>query len=354
MKLNGETDEKITKYINIHWYKRILKKSGKELIMNSKNIGKIWVDEFYYGILIHWEATQDLREVNPYYKPVISEEQFQILKDRKEDRNKRWAVTKKKDVYEEISPFSNEFILTEDWYRLTFTLPNVQRFKKKLEKEKKENPKTTLEDVVNLDQMWFRCANRNSQFHNYQVKADAVDSAILDMLQGFTIWEKEYNEYVDFAKQQIDKIDYENKEKRVKKTLELNRIDSQKKEYIKNNMWKVRDDEERMIYNRERDTYDAKLAYIKKEIDDIDKEERNEIFEIEVLVGTMHNIPKYYKKLSNVRKRYITEILFSNVVLDHEKRLHIQVKPWFENLFSVNGGPAGARTQDLKLKRLPL
>lgn len=39
-------------------------------------------DEFYYWMLLNWDTITDLRDnvLNPYYKAVITEEEYQILK----------------------------------------------------------------------------------------------------------------------------------------------------------------------------------------------------------------------------------------------------------------------------------
>ena len=102
--------------------------------MNVKNIYKLWIDEFYYGMLVYGNTTTDLREYNPYYKPVITEEQHIILKERYNERGKLLLTQSKTyEEFDEIKPFDNGFIRTEDNHSLTFSLPNKKRFYTKVE-----------------------------------------------------------------------------------------------------------------------------------------------------------------------------------------------------------------------------
>ncbi|MDR1988593.1 MAG: hypothetical protein LBQ24_07990 [Candidatus Peribacteria bacterium] len=45
---------------------------------------------------------------------MITEGDFQILKSRVEDNPTSQTLSKQKDIYEEITPFRNTFLLTED------------------------------------------------------------------------------------------------------------------------------------------------------------------------------------------------------------------------------------------------
>ena len=58
-----------------------------------------------------------------------------------------------------------------------------------------------------------------------------------------------------------------------------------------------------------------------------EKKNRNESMEVEAFMNVLCGADSYYKDASYVQKRKITKILFSNIVLDHTKRLHIAVKP---------------------------
>jgi hypothetical protein len=88
-----------------------------------------------------------------------------------------------------------------------------------------------------------------------------------------------------------------------------------------------RDSQEERIYEGKKSEYDNKIRILKAEIDDIDEVDRNETIETEAFMSIPCNADSYYKRATYVQKRKITKILFSNIVLDQRKRLHIAVKP---------------------------
>lgn len=332
-KLDGETDEKITNFLNANGYRRTLTKSEEELEMNEKNIYKLWINPFYYGILIHGQTTTELAKFNQYYEPIITEEQYWVLKGRYDDKTKKGPHTEKLDVYDEICPFENGFIQTEDGHGLTFTLPNKKRFFDKLDKVNQSGEKLFLRDVVSPSQIFYRCGNKNSKYYNLQVQADEVDTAIIKILKNFRVWDKEFQQYLDYSNIQIKEIEVKNQEKIANKNLEINHIKGDQTKYINKHMGIKKDAEEQRIYEAKKADFENKIRILKWEINDIDESDRNEILEIEAFMNILSNADSYYKKASYVQKRKITKILFSNIVLDHRKRLHIAVKPWLEQLF---------------------
>ena len=116
-------------------------------------------------------------------------------------------------------------------------------------------------------------------------------------------------------------------EKIATKQLEINRLKSEKSKYIEKYMGIKKDREEERIYEKKKAEFDAKVKILKNDIDDLDEDERNEILETEAFINILNNADRYYKNASYVQKRKIVKILFSNTVLDHQKRLHINIKP---------------------------
>lgn len=333
-KLNFTPESEIADFLNANWYCREYKKKWKVEWISRSNLWKIFKDEFYYWMLIHWDSISDLRETNPYYKPMITEGDFQILKSRVEDNPTSQTLSKQKDIYEEITPFRNTFLLTEDWYHLTFSLPNRKRFFIKVEEATKEWKILKLQDVVKPSQINYRCINKNSKYNNLSVSVEDIDKAILKKLKDFKVWENEFNDYVNFANSRLDSILQTGKERISSKTLEIWRLKAEKTEYIKNNMSIKKDKEEWEIYENVKADYDRKIAILTKEIENLNEWERNEIVELEVFMDVLNQARNYYKRANYVQKWKIANILFLNIKIDPKKRLHIQVKPEFETLFS--------------------
>jgi len=334
MKLNWEVEPKIKAYINANWYRRTMEKTWEEKEIWKNWLNKMFQDEFYYWMFINWDTITDLRESNPYYKAIISEEQYQILQDR---YYKNPTVIKKsitKDVYEDIKVFDIDFIITEDNYGLTFGLPNKNRFLNKIEKANKQWTKLELKDVVKPHQITYRCATQESKFYNLTVNVEDIDNAILNLLKNFKVWKKEFDEYIEFTNSRLSWIIQTTKEKIASKNLEIWRLKSEKERYIRDNMKVAIDHEEKRIYNKTKDEYDYKVKILRKEIENLDEWERNDIVELEIFIDVLNNAYNYYKRASYVQKRKISKILFLNIKVDQQKRLQIQVKPEFETLFN--------------------
>ena len=68
-----------------------------------------------------------------------------------------------------------------------------------------------------------------------------------------------------------------------------------------------------------------------------------------MFMSVMSKASQYYRKANYVQKATITSIFFSNITLDHKKRLHIAVKPIFEKLFLSNGADDATRTRSILL-----
>lgn len=334
MKINWVPESNIRDFLDANWYIREFKKDWKKSKISKSALNSMFRDEFYYGMFINWDTITDLKEVNPYYKAVITKEQFQILQERYYKNPAVISKSKTKDIYEEIKGFENDFITTEDNYNLTFSLPNKKRFENKIIEANKEWKLLKLKDIVKPSQIFYRCANANSKFYNYSINQAKIDQYILEVLDGFKVWDNEFKEYIDFVNTRLDNIEKTTKEKIASKNLEIWRLKSQKTEYIKDNMSIKKDEDERKIYENTKADFDRKVNILLKEVEWLHEWERNEIFELEVFIDVLNQASDYYKKASYVQKRKIAKILFLNIKVNTKKELQIQIKPELKTLFN--------------------
>jgi len=65
---------------------------------------QLWTDSFYYGAFQYANSIQDLKEVNPHYDPVISEEEYGML-IKKIQKREEARVIKFDDEKAYIFPF---------------------------------------------------------------------------------------------------------------------------------------------------------------------------------------------------------------------------------------------------------
>ena len=335
MKIAWETESVIREYLNSNWYTRHFKKNNQEKPISNTSLNSIFQDDFYYGTFIHWENSVNLKETNKYYVPIITESEFDILQERyfkHPNVNKKWKTN---DIFESIRIFDNDFILTEDGYHYIFSLPNrKQRFDPLIEDAWKKWILLQLKDVVKPNQINYKCSHKKSKYKNTSINVEQINAAIEKKLKGFKVSEKDFNLYINYINSQIDWIEKETKEKIESKNKRIGRLVSQKNNYIKLNMRFKEDDDEKAIYEQTKKEYDSKIRFLRKEVEELDDWERNEILEYEMFIDLLSKADQYYKKWDYVQKWKIAKILFLNIKLDPKKRLHIQVKPEFETMFN--------------------
>jgi hypothetical protein len=94
---------------------------------------------------------------------------------------------------------------------------------------------------------------------------------------------------------------------------------------------------------------DKNIFFIEKELMEVTEGERNTMVEIQVFLDVLRKSASIYKKADYVRKRSIIELFVSNISLDKEKRLTLEVKPDLEHLFFSSFGDApGGFSEELK------
>lgn len=76
MRLEGKSLEVITKYMNDEGYGRAVKKDGRVIRMSIKILTIIFHDPFYYGMLVQAGQTVNLRELDPDFEPVVTQEEY--------------------------------------------------------------------------------------------------------------------------------------------------------------------------------------------------------------------------------------------------------------------------------------
>lgn len=330
-----DTNEDIADRLNANWYIREFK-NWKTLEANGKNFKKVREDPFYYGVYISGPNTIDMRdgELNPFYKPMITEEEHYILVKRW-DKNWEYAIPqKRKEKYEEVTPLSRWMVKTPDWYAMASYTPNPGRNTKRLEKAKLTHPEYTLKDVVSSRQIRCKCSAKQSKYLNFEIPYDIIENAIIDMFSTINISDDDYQKYVMYVSTQLSGIRYDIQEKNSKLQFEINKINWKKTEYISKNMHvKDRDNEEERIYNQTKRDFDSQIDILRNELIDLDRSERASIKEFEIFIKILQKSPQYFKQATYVQKRKITDLTILNIAITPEKEVVIKVRPWLETIF---------------------
>lgn len=349
MKLyQGKTDHEIRQFLVSSWYKRKYKHKIEEF--KEKNIYTIWLDEFYYGVFICGDSEINLRDANPYYKPMIEKSEHTQLLVRYQNKNPIiLRKIKPNEEYYELRLFDNGFIITEDGRTLGFDFPNRYRHVERLAKVQKTDEKATLKDVVKISQIRYTSSKKDGNWKKTSVNADIIDDLVYSFLKkNMKFTENLYEEFTEYQKTGFELKVKKNKEDRLKIQLRRNNIVWQLDAFVLENMSVNKKKIEQEIYDKEVTKLQSIIDALDEEIQSLSETERSTRLEVEAFFKILKKAPALYKKWSNVRKRKICNLLLSNIILNKEKGHTVVVKPWLEALFSLNtvsSGDDGSRTR---------
>ena len=341
-----QSDEKIAIFLKSRGIKKVSKK-WDETYPNSKTLGTVWKDSFYYGLHIYGNNKVSLIG-NGYYEPMISEEEGMLLYLRsKEGRQSiygRWADIESLEYY----PFEKGAVYAPDWSVLTCTLPNPSRYKKKLIEAQKTNPEATLSDVIEPHQLVYELTNKKSEYYKYKIKINFRDiqNPLLKVLKKMKLKEEHYEEYVSYMKSgaetKMNEIDEE------RNMLEARRMTNEGlyNKFVRNNLWKKRDKKEEEIYQKEKRAYEETTKQLDFELKNLATQKRNKILEFEAITTMLKNADEYYESVSYVQKREFAKILGLNIQISPQNKLNIAVPEGINELFFNNGGGTWVWTRD--------
>lgn len=344
MKIHEQKSDKfIADRLNAKWCRREYKDWRKDTI-KRKNLSRVRKDEFYYWIYISWNNIVDMRdhEMNPFFEPMISQTEHDYLNKKYEQNSAFAQAHKRKERYEQITPYSRWLVTAEDWYSLSCYIPNPKRFEKKLIETQQTKAKATLNDIVSSKQIRCKCSSKDSKFQWFEITYDIIEKEILKLFWSINISEKEYDEFVSFISNQLKTIRIQTVEKNNRINFEINKLKWEKNKYIEKHMHvKDRDHEEERIYNSKKASFDDHITLLRKQITDLDTDERETIKEFEVFVKILQKAPKFFKNATYVQKRKITDLTVSNITVTADKAVKITVLPWLEDIFYSKGTTSG-------------
>lgn len=327
-----KTDVKIAQWLNDHGW---TKKTGKkELKATGNKLATVWRDPFYYGKLVVSDYISDQTKDNPYFRPMITSEEYEILADRLWKWKTKDIRTKIKDEYYEINGIPQLMLKSEDGYAFTINLPSKnQRFLPKLQKLKQTKPTATLSDVVKPSQIRFWVKQKLSKFNRLEITFDILEKQIISFFGKLKVNEKTHSEYVDFMKTRLQELYKETSEELGIIQVRINDLRWQENIYIEKNMPIQKDAKEEEIYSNKKQQYNDKIERLEQEASQLRQSEKETIVKYEVFLDTFQRAADYYKRATYVQKAKICEIFFLNMILDKNKKLHIIPKPNFQALF---------------------
>lgn len=343
----NKSDVYIANWLRNKWYvKQKYDENGRvreEKEFNEKNMKRIRLDTFYYGLYEYWENQIDLRdnEINPDYEPMISEEEYIRLLEVLDNNKKKASYKTIKDENILLMPLPQWFVKSPDWTSLSFYVVTKNRFRKKLKKLQVENPDLILADVVESKHIRYRNAVKKSSSYGTEVKYEQIELLIIEALDSMKIDDKTYEKFVLYFKTQYDKREEERKLELHRTNLALSGAEHRFKQHVlqvKPNDMTVKEQE---IYGNERKRLESVVKSLEADVKELKKDSRNKILEFIAFCDLFKDTSKKFKKATYVQKRKITQLLFLNITITDDSQVIIRPKPELEGLFSQMGRPTG-------------
>lgn len=332
MRLNGESLEKITDYINTNGYRRKTKKDDRIIKMDKRILTKTFRDPFYMGILIQAGQETDLRQLPGYnFKVAVSPEEYNQVQLLSRRRLAPYNIRKAYVFY----PFK---ALIQCHYCGHNMVVGPSRSggtsKKQLLYYRCDNP----------DCEWKK--NKNIKPRNLRGKV------ILNFLKeffakDFNLTDEDFNKY----EKRIEQVTGERRERLRTQLRSLNGSLTALETEIKERSLKLVDmnlkgtareiNEEKITESEaERDQLRIDIEKLKAQLSDPEHDKLS----LEQVLNLVENAEKIIKSADNVKKDVIVRIIFLNLEVDNEKVTSYRLKPLFETMkkiHSVNSSRSG-------------
>lgn len=350
-----KTNEEIADWLDTNGYRHLIKTTGKCQKLSKQKLTYIWPDPFYCGFWIRKEFEEpiNLKEIDPAFQPMISEEEHQVLFSRSQSQKKRHKrKSESKDTLWSIRVLDNGFVTDLEGHQYTLSLPNRRkRFGKKLEELKESQPDAKLADVVKPHQIIIG----NSTLKRF-VSFEAIESEILKKLELVHITDEYYEKYMKYYRENFNNHQQNVAFRKKQLQIQENRLTGERDSYVDGVIKQGRkfDDVEFKAYNKTRAEYDKKIILIRKELEELNKDTDDEVLSMETIMKFFSNVAGYYQKATYVQKREIINILFSNIIIHPNESLEIKVRENLEYLFSRDGRPLRRNFEQLRMCLLKL
>jgi hypothetical protein len=86
-------------------------------------------------------------------------------------------------------------------------------------------------------------------------------------------------------------------------------------------------EEDEKTRDRELKMFNNRINILSEQIAELEVQKDKMFYEFEIWVDVLQNIGENYEELPNVRKQEVIRLLFSNLIIDNQKRLTLKVKP---------------------------
>jgi DNA invertase Pin-like site-specific DNA recombinase len=353
MKLDGKKHNDILKYLKDSWYKREYADSDKETFIS--NLADVFWESFYYGLANYKTyGSVNLIEKNPHFAPAVSRENWLIIQEMLWRRDPH-AKKQKKDETEMAMPFPAWMIQANTGEELVFYITNKKRIKLRLEKEIIRNPDIIFDQIVRPAEIRYEYRGDDKNYMHYSEEKKEIvkfacsfkkiEDGILEFLEKrFYVPDEQYESFRKFVWEKV-------KENGAHYRAQLKRVTLQETTYNKEieelSIGKARkhiEEEDAVRINKRIEKLNNLLVILKQEREKYNRLIKGDIIEQVAFLEFLRNAHQYYKNATYVQKRVVVEKLFSNIQINPDLSLRIELKRGLNTLDRWYGSATENRT----------
>mgnify|MGYP003868006835 CR=1 FL=1 len=338
----SDSDISIKAYMQGQGYKKLHQAEWKPDRLepfNKRNMREIREDPFYYWILEHWDNVIDQRTYNPYYEPMITEDEYSILYEKLQESKvwKKWDLRKHDFAYS----LPESFIKDTDWLNYTHYIKNMYRRKKDLTKLQKTKKKASIKDVVKSKDVVYEMKLKHSKQKWRSLSQEVVESLIADKLKQLKIDKKTFKEVLVHVFDTLERRQEQVKIERRRLNMEMSKLEWSISQLIKAKLLKAKTKKEEKIMEKEIQAKQKTLDRFKSNFDNLHVEGYNLCNEFEAFAWIIGEAYDFYLTSDPVRKRKITKIFFSHIVVHRDNAVELCVHKKLEWLMTRMGRSTG-------------
>lgn len=336
MRKEGKSLEAIAQFLDDEGYARVYKdkaeKAGQKVRMTDKILSdRVFNDPFYYGVLIQAGKPVDLRELAGYnFIPATNEETYNLVQSM---TGRRVVTERKRVVYKPLVGMVMCYYCNKLMYPQT---PLSGR-------------KTEAKRILSYRCDNTYCPRKNKELKLHQsVRAKVIFDFMYEMLNGFTVTRKDYDE---LAKKLSTRNSVKLQETAVKVHSKQGALKSVEAD-IKDRSLKL------LNHSPEGTIYKTNEGYINdldmqrlQLIDDLAKLEleatnpNEDIMSFEDFLNVANKASLHLKAANVAAKDQIARIIYLNVVVDDQNVVDYQIREPFKTYFQmhkISSGRVGA------------
>lgn len=313
MRLEGDSLEVITKYLNENDYSRTVKRTGRKIDMDTKILTDLFKDPFYYGVLIQANQTVDLRLLYDF-EPAVKEEEYRQIQEQSNRRLKPLNTRRRITFYP-----------LKIMVRCAFCTHNMV-----------VGPSTSGDKKHKY--LNYRCDFKLCERSKKSIRAKVIFNWVYEFLEkDFKLTEEDYNEYYSHLTTLSDRNREQIKIQIHSKEASLKNVERDITEFslalLKPQLPKVKEEGERKVKELEADKTLLNDA-IKKLRDKLTDPQKDKL-SLEQFLNLSKEASVRVQSGDPVAKDIICRQIFLNFTVDEEKVLSYQLKPHFAEMLKV-------------------